>query len=380
MLSKISISLIFSCCLIIFFSYWIGTNLHLKSPTPISFTIADLFGKHLETPFILMILASLGSVFLLFFVVQKLFDSTLANLSILIFGLNPWTSYESASNSVYVLFTFEILAVLGALLLPIKNVYLKSLIIGAISFIAIISSLWMWLIIPSLVYSGYRLGWISSKEFKFVSSLIGLALIIMFILGVKHESYFLRVINQNINLFQNAKVLNNINLFHDQFRIGGYRVGEIIENKYFYDTQHLFFHFAEYFSPVIYFTSQAKIDDFSFSPPIYLALIFPFFYGLDLFFTKFKIKYKKLLCINIILLLLPATLSNIQPDLGRLFLIFPIITFLISLGLRGFYKLYHQSRSAKFLLILLASLFLFQVIVTMSDIANREPIRIKNNA
>ncbi|MDO8657660.1 MAG: hypothetical protein Q7K55_02890, partial [Candidatus Levybacteria bacterium] len=152
-------------------------------------------------------------------------------------------------------------------------------------------------------------------------------------------------------------------------------IGKVIENRYIYLSEHTLFNILQQFTPATYFTNHAKLLGFSFAPPIYLGFIIPFLLG-SFTLIKSLTKTDILKIVIVFLLLVPSILSKDSPDLSRLIIVSPVIFFIISRGLYDFLSDYKKGNS-RFLLILTIFLVTLQFLITLTDIAIREPIRLQ---
>jgi len=187
---------------------------------------------------------------------------------------------------------------------------------------------------------------------------------------------FLFIFHQ-ITIFTNPGLINSVNTFRGETNQTIFApLGRVIENRYVYLSEHLLFNILRQFTPATYFTNQAQLLDFSFSPPIYLGFIIPFLFGL-VKLVKSLAKNDVPKVIIVFLLILPSILSNNSPDLSRLIIVSPVIFFIISSGFYTFI-LNYKKRIFKIFLFLTLFLVVLQVSTTFVDIATREPVRLQN--
>ena len=122
--------------------------------------------------------------------------------------------------------------------------------------------------------------------------------------------------------------------------------------------------------PATFFTSQEKLLNFSFSPPIYFGFLIPFLYGLYRI-LKLPVTRKYLLISAI--LIIPSFLARSLVDLNRLVIFSPVIIFVTSYGLILFSR--HQKKLFRFATYITLFLVLIQFLVTQFDISFREVSR-----
>ncbi len=261
------------------------------------------------------------NIVLLFIIVRKLSNNRVALLTALLYAISPWTAYLEIAASPY----FILLAALLVLYL--------------------FSQLFNWL----------------------KSIFLILAIITIVVVIVRFNL---------INIFSNVGLLNAVNSFRGETSMTIFApLGKIIENRYLYFTEHLVFNVMKQFTPATYFTNQVWLLGFSFSPPIYLGFLIPFIYGF-IISLSFLSKRNILSLLTFLFLLLPSILAKDSPDLSRLILIAPVIFVIISIGLNKF-LLNYKNGICRLLLFLTIFMVVMQILITLTDIAIREPVRLQ---
>lgn len=271
---------------------------------------------------LLVIFMGLVNLILIFNITQRLTNYKVGLLTALLYAISPWLAYlEVAASPYIILLTFLLALYMGTQALNISKIF----------------------------------------------SLILTVLIIVI---------FIYRFNQ-ITIFSNVGLINAVNSFRGETNQTVFApLGKVIENRYIYLSEHLLFNILKQFTPATYFTNQARLLDFSFTPPIYLGFIIPFLFGfVKLIKSLTKNDIPKV--IIVFLLILPSILSKDSPDLSRLVLISPIFFFVISSGLYEFI-LNYKRKVFRFLLLLTIFIVILQFFTTLSDIVIREPIRLQN--
>lgn len=269
-----------------------------------------------------MIFIGLMNLILVFIMVQRLVNYKMGLLVALFYAISPWTAYLELAASPYII---------------------------------LLTLLLICYLIDQVFYV---------NNFFFIAQIF---FIIIFFLAWFHQ----------ITIFSNPGLINAVNSFRGETNQTIFApFGRVIENRYIYFSEHLLFNILKQFSPATYFTNQARLLNFSFTPPIYLGFIIPFLFGF--------IKLVKSLTKNdipkvtiVFLLMLPSILSKTSPDLSRLIIISPVIFFIISIG---FYTFILNFKKKIFRLFLFLTLFLvvLQFSATLVDVAIREPVRLQN--
>lgn len=173
------------------------------------------------------------------------------------------------------------------------------------------------------------------------------------------------IFERDVKLFSDPGLINNTNVFQGEGRDAGLSLlTKVSENKYLNLGKESINKSIKNVLPSTYFTSQEKLLNFSFTPPIFLGFLIPAFLGLYLVLKDKKLR--KYLFLSLVLLI-PSFLSKNSVDLNRLLIFFPVLLLLISYGL---INLYEQKR--KILLGIIIFLVLAQFLGTLFDIGQRE--------
>ncbi|MDD5415716.1 MAG: glycosyltransferase family 39 protein [Candidatus Daviesbacteria bacterium] len=270
---------------------------------------------------LLFILLGLFNLILLFCIIQRLANYKIGLLAALLYAISPWTAYLELVSSPYIFLLSSIL----------------------------------------FLYLGIQIFNVSK----------GIFLLLIIAIG----GFFLYRYNQ-ITVFSNIGLINDVNSFRGETNQTFLSpLGKIIENRYIYLSEHLTSNILKQFTPATYFTNQVRLLGFSNSSPIYLGFITPFLFGV-LISVRLIPRKRISEIIAGALFILPSILSKDSPDLSRLILISPIIFFVISIGLYEFI-LNYRKKVFLFLLFLTVFMVVLQFLITISDIAVREPVRLQ---
>lgn len=174
-----------------------------------------------------------------------------------------------------------------------------------------------------------------------------------------------------ITLYSDPGIINGLNQLRGESAAPS-PLNRIIENKISYLSLHFIFNFLENFSPAFYFTPEAKILGFSFSPPILFGFIITSAIGLLSLLKNLRRFLFAILAFAI--LILPSTLSKNSPDLERLIITVPFISLLSGYGyskITNILPKYEKAVKLTFLILLI-----FQYLIIIFDISSREPTRL----
>lgn len=351
----------------LFIRLYVTKFLALSTFSKETLLLTDLLGHGLSVPGWLILGFGVGNLILIFFVGRELFTSQTALLAALLYAISPWTIYSEVSGSIYILLAFLLLLLFWSKVLAKKNEQFVFLSV-AVSVVAIYSNVLMWLIIPTTLWAlGLRKKDLKSGPFLLVILFVTPLLFLV----MKNPQAIRNIFFSQLALFSNVGLVNAVNTFRGEL-LGTpyYKIGKLVENRYFYLSEHFFLNFLNHLSPVTYFTPQFKLLGFSFSPPIFVGWLVPFFYGLKK--TRRYLNKERLAVLFV--LLLPSILSRESPDLTKAVLLSPILFLAIAAGVVRLYK--SQSFILRLLLLVSVCLVLFQGLVTMADISNREPVRL----
>jgi hypothetical protein len=334
--------------------------------------IVDLIGLSFQLPSWSIISLGVFNCVLLYFVSKQYLASKAKYIPSLLYAITPWSVYVDASGSVYVLLLFLILVFI------LIKLYLATSIKKQIA-LGVCLLLCMSISLPSFFAGMVFLLMITLRRSEIVREnaitcvivttgiLLALALILL------HIPAFKSIFVKEFLLFGDVGIVNTVNQFQGELREDHLGIiARVIENKYIYITNYVTFNALKNLSPVTYFTSQSKMLGFSFSPPIYIGLLIPFFYGVVSLLRK---NTKSVLGYMLVLvLIIPSVVSRPSPDLVRLILIVPVVFYCIGLGFEKLISV--KDTKSKYILYGVIFLTLLQFLVVMSDIMVREGTRL----
>jgi hypothetical protein len=178
------------------------------------------------------------------------------------------------------------------------------------------------------------------------------------------------ILQNEVSIFADPGLINTVNSFEGEARqVNMSILGRISENKYVFSGEYLLSKFSEQLVPATFFTSQGKLLDFSFSSPIFLGFLIPFFFGIYLLLKSDNIR-------NILLvsglLAVPSVFAQETINLNRLVIFIPVVIFIISYGI---VKLLEQKDKNKVWILVFSILVLLQIFITINDINVREKAR-----
>lgn len=272
----------------------------------------------------ILLVIDLMNLTLIWLIGKKILDSKRGLLAALLYGISPWSAYLYSASSIYIFFLFLIL----------------------IDF---------WTILKIQLSE-------QKRSILFVSSTaIIICGIILFGISKGERS-----------TLDDIGILNTVNQFRGEVLSSNFAtVGRFIENRYTYFVEYMLFNTLRHFAPSIYFTSELKLLNFSFSPPIFLGLLIPFLWTI---FNLVKNNINNYVYLLTILLIVPSIIDKNSPNLNKLIIFSPMIFLIIS---HGIVALYQGIKNKYALCLFLCFLFLtiFQLVVVLKDIAVREPLR-----
>lgn len=349
--------------------------IQVQEQKPIFFDLIELntieFNANL--PFWLSYFIGSVNILLIWIIAKRFFLGRLALIPVLIYCFSPWSFYLMVTNSFYIyLLCCTLITFLGILLIKSERFRLGATIFVLGSVLSLYSSFLSFLIYP-LVITGLSLTkFVTFKKIKFALFIILLFCLPLFIASFKNQVGIRNIYNNQVTLFLDPGLINNVNLFQGESSQAGYIfLAKLAENKYIYLSKYLSFKAIKHITPSTFFTSQEGLLKFSFSPPIYFGFLIPFLYGLYLI-LKSPI-FRTYLSVSLILLI-PSFVSKLLINLNRLVLFEPVIIFIISLGLIKIAER-KKERIFKFVLVLTIILVLIQFLVTIFDINFREYAR-----
>lgn len=334
----------------------------------------ELINKTQVLPPAVIYISSLANLLIIFWLGQKLFGSRVGILAAFLYSSSPWIIYADISGSIYIFLLLWLLSFfVGIVSVQASKWYIGMFLILISTAFLLYDSLLMLFVLPALFLSIYP--YLNKNLFRskfFIMSLV-IILLPLFLAMLKNLTGVKNILNNEVSLFSNVGLLNAVNQFRgetDQTNLAV--VAKLAENRYLYFTKHAILNFLKNFAPVVYFTSEFKLLNFSFSPPILFGFIIPFFWGLRKSLNL--LKRTKFLLLIIPALLIPSTVSKSAPDLLRLIIVSPVIFYAIALG----FEHYDQTPKTPALRVLFTSavlLVILQSLVTVVDISLREPVR-----
>lgn len=254
----------------------------------------------------------IGNAILVWLVGKKFFGERVAIFSVILYEISPWFAYLEAAGSIYIFLLFGLL----------------------LSFYGIFQV---------------------QKSPKFLTFLVTLVLATLLYGDFQRQS----------TIFSEVGLINAVNQFQGETKETDLIwVGRYIENRYIYFTEILLFNFLKHLTPLIYFTPEVKLLNFSFSPPILLGFLIPLIVGITAWFKLWK-RYN-LVTLAPLLLLILSVFSKQSPSLSKLVIFAPVIIFTISYGFIGLHRI---------LKVTTILLVIIQIILVIFDIILREPIR-----
>lgn len=359
------------------FRLFVLNNLAIANLSTTSFFIFDLLGKSIIFPWWVNLILGLVNIILIWFITKKIFSSRVALFSALIYAISPWTVFVELSGTSYVFLLFIFLLLALSVILKDQKNELGAVIMSFSVTTLLLSSIFSWVILPILFIGTLATGVIKQKKAVLVNFiLVNFILVgaVTTILIVTNREAFKNHLNNQLTILSDVGIINTVNTFRGENQKANFSVGKVAENRYGYFSQKLFVNFLDTLTPTIYFTPQAKLLNFAFTPPIFLGLLFPFIFGLVYIFKLFQ-KYRGLI-LSLLILVIPSVFSKSSPDLTRLIIFSPFLFIITGLGLENFY-INRKHKVIKFLITLSIILLVFQIFVTIQDIFLREPIRLQ---
>ncbi len=366
--------------LLIFVISVVWQGLVLKIIYPIHFLPQNLFFSELiQHPFSWPLLINysfgLADFFLFYLIGKKLFVKSAAFLPPLIFGISPWLAYLLTAGSVYSNLLFFLLLISLGIIILIQSNNSKLgptlMIIGSV--FSCYNSLLMLIVLLFFYIGAISLKLISFNRLKTVIVIIIILLLPLLASMIGNRTGVRNLSTQQIALFADPGLLNSINNFQGQTQDNGLPfLAKLSENKYEYFGKYLLLKTINNLMPQVYFTPQEKLLNFSFTPPIYVGLLMPFLCGLYQVLKQNSLR--KYLLLSLVLIL-PSLFSQKMVDLNRLFLLIPVIIFIITYGLTELWK----NGKKHWLVYLIVLLFFLQMMVTIFDLDLRESPRYFKN-
>lgn len=338
---------------------------------PSNLFIFELIGKQVNISSTMLFLLDTGNIILLWLISKRIFAGFYF-IPPIIYAISPWSIYSTVAGSFYVYLSLLILiSFYGLILIQSGRRLLGSILFMGAALTAVYSSLLMFLVLPTIFLLLIIFKIDSHINSKFLVLLIVLLLSLLF-LFYGNKAGFRNIISNEIKIFDDPGLLNTVNSYQGAAKEAGFgSLARISENRYIFFTEFVFLKYIKQFTPSTFFTSQEKLLNFSFSPPIYLGFLIPFTFGLFQILKSSSLR--KVLFLST-LLVIPSVLAKSIVDLNRLFIFMPILILITAYGLILFLK---QRKNKAVFIFLTISIFLvaFQLLVTLFDIQLREKDR-----
>lgn len=340
---------------------------------PHNFFIFGLIGKEATISPLELSLLNVGNIVIIWLISRRIFTNMFSLVPSLIYVISPWSSYLLIAGSFYIYLSFLILLFsYGLLLIKSDQKYWGTILVLVTATIASYSSVLLSILLPFVIILIIIFGVISFNRLKKIGILLIILILPLLFSIFNNRLNFNNIFNSEITIFSDPGLLNTVNSYQGAARqdnLGG--LAKISENKYIFFTEFVLIKYIKQLVPSTYFTSQEKLLNFSFSPPIYLGFLIPFVFGLYIIFNKTTLR--KVIFLSS-LLVIPSVLAKQAVDLNRLLIFAPVIIFIISYGLSALYKRRKDKVAGVFLIITLF-LVAFQLLVVLSDIQIREKNR-----
>ncbi len=321
--------------------------------------LSELINHSLGVPWQIMPLFWLGNLIVIFLIGKQLFNRKLGLLSSLIYSITPYFAYLTVAGSFYLYLSFWFLLLYYALLKSKQGNLFKAVVVISVAIICF-SSLFGVVLLTGVAFL--------NQSRIFLKSL-AVSIIILAVFCSLNFAAFKNIASNQITFLADPAVYHNVDIFQGESKAAGYKiVSRLVENKYLYISKYLLLKFLTNINPLIFFTAQEKMLGFSFTPPFYLGLLIPFFFGLyKLLQTK---QIKKLILLSVILTL-PSFFGQSLIDLNRVVILAPVILFVIIFGLWEIYQI-KSFTIKKTILGLMMLMLIVQVLSMCFDIRMRE--------
>lgn len=337
--------------------------------SPQNLLFAELIQRNVYVNGLPLLLFSVLCPLLIWLIARNVLKKGEALVPPLIFLFSPWIWYLALADSFYIFLLFlTLLIAYGITLIKKGKPYGSTLVILA-SLTAIYSSVIGLILIPITIIILLLSGMLNLNNFK--TSIIFLILLTLplFVLIDKNLAGFKSSFERDIKIFSDPGLLNSVNRYQGAAgQVGLRNLSRVSENKYLFYSEYLVFKYISQLTPDAFFSPQYKLLGFSFSPPVLLGFVIPFFYGLHLLLKKSQTR--KIILVST-LLVIPSVFAKDVVSLNRLILIFPTVVFVISFGLTYMYK-FRSSKVVRIFMTLFLFLIVFQAIIMINDIRFRE--------
>lgn len=359
---------------LIIIATWLAFRFYIIYFLPISNNLSepifltDMLGNGMVLPWQIILFFGLLNLLLFQYLGKLIFSRKLGLLSAAIYAISPWFAYLEVAGSIYIFLLFWILVSFISIERVSRGRNKSGFIFLLLSALVLIYSSFISIFfIPALFLTIRTLNPKRTINLKIFFSIFVILCLPLFWFSFKNLIGLKNVFHNQVKIFADPELLNTPNSFRGESSEEGYFfISKISENKYVYFTKYLILKSVKNLVPSTFFTPQEKLLRFSFSQPIFLGLLIPFIYGL--YIISKKDNFKNYLIISI-LLIGPSLLSKSLVDLNRLVLFSPAIILVISYGL---------IKLQRVLVFLCLLLLIVQSLVTIFDIAAREPFRLQN--
>jgi hypothetical protein len=333
--------------------------------------VSNLLGNPLILPKWIIWICGVVNILLMWLVGNRLFGKRIAFISSLLFAISPWTGYLDSAGAFYT-FLLSLLLIGFLSLLNLKGSKLWT-VLFVVSITALFySSILMWIVVPILLLGAIKTKQIGSS--KALSSILAVTLIPLLLLALTHLSAFKSEWGLRASIFRSPGLVNTVNQYRGELIGTPYeKFGRLIENRYFYLSEHIALTTLQHFAPSTYFTSDARLLYFSYSPPIYLGFLIPAIIGLSGWLALLR-KYG-LVALVPLSLMIPSILYHYTPFMNRLVIFAPVIFLTISYGMADLMK--HKEKKWRIILFITVALVAVQFLTVLSDIVLREGVRIQ---
>jgi len=356
----------------IFLIFFVRNALYPIHYAPQGLFFLELMGITIHIPFELLLLIETGNIVLLFLISKKLFPNKFSLIAPMIYAVSPWSIYLVSGESFYIYLSFLIQVYFYGLLLKSEKKFLGLVFITIAAIIGAYTSLFLLILLPSILCLIIFFRIYNFKYLKLSFVILSLSISPLLFLILSNQLSFKNILNKQIQIFSDPGLLNMVNDFQGaakQENLG--KLAKISENKYLFFSEFFLLKMTKQFTPSTYFTSQEKLLNFSFSPPIYLGFLIPFFFGLYKILKSASLQ--RILFLSSIIVI-PSVLAKEAVDLNRLILFAPVVILLISYGFTELIKQKEKKVISMFLIISI-SLVIFQFLTTVFDIQSREKNR-----
>lgn len=348
--------------------------LHPVHFTPHNFFILELIGKKVNIPTELIFFLDTANIILIWLISRRIFAGFNSFIPAVIYATLPWSGYLVAAKSFYILLAFLTLLIFYGFLLinsKEKRPFWESILTITATTFTIYGSLLMLFIVPLLFIVIYIFRIFPTNNLRsifYVIIVLSLPLLISIYVNILA---FQNILQREITIFSDPGLINMANSYQGAARQANLGIlARTAENKYIIHLEYIFLKLSKHLTPSTYFTSQEKLLNFSFTPPIYLGFIIPFAFG---FYQILKSPHFIKWLILSVPLVIPSMLSKQMVDLNRLFILLPVLILIITFGSIFLFK---QKKNI-YLALIGISIFMviFQAFVTISDIQLREKAR-----